>query len=319
MSNPANCSELFEQLSAYLDDELDGADKALVESHLANCADCTKQLQDLKLVAGALKGMKRVESKRELDFSFLEAGTAQTAVAEPCQEFIEALDAYHDNELSGEEKQRVSEHLKDCQPCNKRLEDIGRIVKAIKSMPVLKPPHDIVEKVQLPGGKSNVVAFPGKKKIAIFAAAAAAVALLAVANISNNGQSNPSVAVKNNEPTVAVAPAPDKASPAPETANNANPEQNAPELASVPTKEPVRAVDNKNNNNKNLVEPKPIKPIAPERQIQIAQQRVVEAPVAAADFADSQNELALMPDAGNSGADALGIGTDEDGLYDIKI
>jgi hypothetical protein len=37
---------------------------------------------------------------------------------------------------------------------------------------------------------------------------------------------------------------------------------------------------------------------------------------------DSANEVAVVPDSANSagaGGDALGIGTDEDGLYDIKI
>lgn len=318
MSNPAKCNELFEQLSAYLDDELDAAEKAVVEQHLAECNACAKQLQDLKLMKNALRGLPKAEFKRELDFSFLEAGSTPVKESAGCEPYIELLDAYHDNEVSADEKEKVSQHLKSCEPCNTRLAEIGRLVAALKAMPRLAPSHDIVEKIDLgEKPKSNVLAFPGKKKIAVIAAAAAAVALLAVASLTPSGNS-PNVAVKNNIPEVAVAPV---TPVTPDTSPVASPDQETPEVAVLPKKNnnlpPVV------ENNKSIKKPEgkindPKWPPKPERPIQIAQQKPIEVPVAAADFNDSQNELALMPDAAGGG-DALGIGTDEDGLYDIKI
>lgn len=324
MSNPADCQEYTELLSAYLDAELDAAEKAAVDQHLASCSACSKQLKELKLVSGALQGMKKVEFSKELDFSFLDSPAASPALsaASPhlgvgmsqCAPIIELLNAYHDGELCSDEKVLVDEHIKDCQPCVERLSEIKMLVDRIKSLPKLEAPRDIVgamnfeSPAKVNSAKDNLVTFPRKAKFAICTAAAAAVALIFAFNFklvgqqdiaSNSGTTKAPVEISQNQNLERVAPTPDEDNKAAEQSKIANDVKQSP-AASIVKEE------------KNPAESKAV------QQQQIAQQ--VNPPAVQIQMDDSSNAIALMPDSfGSDGTDALGIGTDEDGLYDIKI
>jgi anti-sigma factor RsiW len=55
------CERIEELLSALLDGELSPAEKALVESHLADCPDCTSLLNILRRAQQVLTGFPEVE------------------------------------------------------------------------------------------------------------------------------------------------------------------------------------------------------------------------------------------------------------------
>jgi anti-sigma factor RsiW len=54
-------TEIRRKLSAYLDNQIDAADRAKIEGHLAGCASCRKALEELKRTVGHLKSLPEVE------------------------------------------------------------------------------------------------------------------------------------------------------------------------------------------------------------------------------------------------------------------
>lgn len=49
--------EISEKLSAYLDGEVEAADRAVIESHLAQCAECAGLLAELRGIASAMAAL----------------------------------------------------------------------------------------------------------------------------------------------------------------------------------------------------------------------------------------------------------------------
>lgn len=60
-----------------------------------------------------------------------------------CKQLEDALDAYHDLELDGEQAQSVEAHLAGCATCSARLADIERVVLQIKSLPEVNLTRDL--------------------------------------------------------------------------------------------------------------------------------------------------------------------------------
>jgi len=60
------CSRIEADLSAYLDGELAGPQRAAVEAHLANCGACRRVLADLREVAGWVGGLPRAQAPAAL-------------------------------------------------------------------------------------------------------------------------------------------------------------------------------------------------------------------------------------------------------------
>lgn len=54
-------TEIRRKLSAFLDDAVDAAEKARIEAHLAQCANCRRALSDLERTVGHLKSIPEVE------------------------------------------------------------------------------------------------------------------------------------------------------------------------------------------------------------------------------------------------------------------
>ena len=57
--------EYTNQLSAYLDDELEGSARARLTAHLAGCAECTALLSDLRAIVAAAPGYGGREPERD--------------------------------------------------------------------------------------------------------------------------------------------------------------------------------------------------------------------------------------------------------------
>jgi hypothetical protein len=65
-----NCERIEELLSAFLEGELGQAEKALVESHLAGCPDCTALLGVLRRTQQALADFPELEVSPDLQARF---------------------------------------------------------------------------------------------------------------------------------------------------------------------------------------------------------------------------------------------------------
>ncbi len=59
-------THVIERLSAYLDDELDGRERAAVEAHVAGCAECASILSDLRGVVASAAELPPLPPERDL-------------------------------------------------------------------------------------------------------------------------------------------------------------------------------------------------------------------------------------------------------------
>jgi anti-sigma factor RsiW len=55
------CAEASQQLTAYLDEEIDPVDRSALEGHLAGCVACTGLLASLRNVAGSFTTLPQIE------------------------------------------------------------------------------------------------------------------------------------------------------------------------------------------------------------------------------------------------------------------
>ena len=65
---------LRDQLSAYIDGELDASAAERLESHLSGCGRCRQEMEQLRATVAALQGLPAVEPPRSFTLSRDEAG-----------------------------------------------------------------------------------------------------------------------------------------------------------------------------------------------------------------------------------------------------
>ena len=76
------CDSVTRLLSPYFDDALEGADRALVDSHLAGCKDCAARLLDLSAGRGVLQAYFEKQSEG-VDFAALTRNVMSQIKREP--------------------------------------------------------------------------------------------------------------------------------------------------------------------------------------------------------------------------------------------
>lgn len=248
---------------------------------------------------------------------------------QPCNEIIPLLDAFLDEELSASEKNVVQAHLSGCSECSARLATIATLVNSLRSLPRAEMSRDITELVPRSGG--NLIAF--KPRVWAAVGVAATVALVALAAINGRFTHAPVVADKTdhtnqNAPALATQDAPVVAPHQPITGTNSQLAQNS--SVAVKPQKPV-AGTNANVTTGNGTPVKPQIAATPHQRASDASNNDVhtghkqqQAPAAVANSSnmvgvtqDSMEVAVLNDDGGLS--DALGIATDEDGLYELKM
>jgi anti-sigma factor RsiW len=240
-------------------------------------------------------------------------------LSQPCNEIIPLIDGYFDGELSATEKGVVQAHLSTCAECSERLSGISTLVDSLKSMPKLELTRDITEALPLP--KAKVVALRPRVWAAV--GVAAAVALLAVTVFNGSFMQAPTVAQKPGQPKPDSAPTPSPVAAAPQ----ANPANSA---VAVKPQTPKRQGTTFNGASQKIAShdvggsaagnsPKPAVTSANSPGSSTANHppAVTANKNLGSDSRDSL-EVAVVSDDGSL-SDALGIATDEDGLYELKM
>lgn len=235
-----------------------------------------------------------------------------------CKQISELIDAYHDGELAAAEQATVQTHLDSCIECQKLLERTQILVSNLKSIPSLQPSFDIIDKIDFDKlastiddvpAQDNVVSFKKRLWAGVGIAAAAAIVLAIytpkdptrnTTMIANQSGQSQTTVEQPTEPQI-----PDK-TPAPDTAIKqvavASLPQDNPSVGQQP--EPAKnnhlLKQNHVQKSSKLLEPQP--EASPARDFNITP------------------AIASLSESGESSCiEALGIATDEDGLYDIKI
>jgi len=60
-----------------------------------------------------------------------------------CSNLCQFLDAFYDGELPEQEAKAIAQHLDQCPHCQARLDEIGNLVMMVQRLPRLKMPHDV--------------------------------------------------------------------------------------------------------------------------------------------------------------------------------
>ncbi len=112
-----------------------------------------------------------------------------------CNEIYDKLSLYIDNELNYEEIQQMEEHFKQCENCQKELNEYKNLILVLQSLPEEEPPEGYCKRLhnklleESPQSKSkkvlNIISINRSKWIKYGSIAAALVLVVLVANMNN--------------------------------------------------------------------------------------------------------------------------------------
>ena len=336
-----SCENIEDLLDGYFDSELSDDEQKLVDQHLANCSSCTNALTEIKSVASILNNL--ADEPLEKDFSadvdkILDSAFESAGVeAVNCDEVLASLDEYHDNELAKEKRPSIEAHLENCDNCFKALASIQSISSLLRSIPKETLEVDFAERVDdlleakdnATVNQANVVPF-GRKAALAFAAALLLLAIAGPTIIDSFTSSSIKTANKQEEKIemVATDPKPEGNNKVEENKTALEESNNRKEIANIDiekdtiekttiAKEPP-AKDKKieiNSVDDNQIATKPIKqnkviPVAPPiKATPISQDQLLATEAVVAYDSDEDDDLFSQ----------MGVSTDEDGLYAIKL
>lgn len=181
------CGLPGEDLSAYVDGELDGTRAAAVEAHLRQCPRCHSEAAALRRLRDGLG--RAVE---------LDAGTAirarlarRLALTEEWPDFTcartqGALSAHLDGELPPPKVRELFGHLDQCPACSQERASLARVVNAVRALPEVEPPLSLERAVRVAIARQQRRLLPGwlrgdfGSRLAPGLAPVAAAAMLAV-------------------------------------------------------------------------------------------------------------------------------------------
>ncbi len=242
---------------------------------------------------------------------------SMTESGDACKAIRLLIDAYHDGELENEERQRVDEHLHSCSGCRLDLHFLEAVTDSLKSLPRLGLDRDLADTLDF---SQAIRQARGRRESPVFlfaaltAAAAALVFMLVLASTltSNNKHMAEGEPVdRSRQERVARLPElreiQSKPSAGPATPNSLskavlsgakNGDRLAPQVAAVPSLLQRAA-------------PEKVKQAHPAEQDEGGKIR----------FDDEEPvEIAVLSDDfGDTFAESIGLQTDEDGLYVLKM
>jgi anti-sigma factor RsiW len=183
------CEQIREQLVAYLDGELDAAEREEVDIHLAGCPACRREMVGFEStddLLGTLGGA--IVPERDLAAAVLK----QVREGDPwCRHIRRELVAFTDGELDADAARPIEEHLSECEECRAERDLVAASGDALAAWTIPEFLGDLVERV-VPartgtsrGRKSGVL-----RRLVPALAAACVVVIASVAVLTMNGGAN---------------------------------------------------------------------------------------------------------------------------------
>jgi anti-sigma factor RsiW len=117
------CAEFKDDLSAYIDGQLDPDRQSQVDEHIGSCNKCSDEHQRLREVVRIFALSNLAASARCPDIW----SQVQLRLPSVCEVVQEDFSAYLDGELIVPAKEGVSEHLQTCSDCHTRFQDLSRV------------------------------------------------------------------------------------------------------------------------------------------------------------------------------------------------
>ena len=117
------CSDFKEELSAYIDGELEAVRSTQVAEHLGTCTDCETFHTGLRQTVSLVAQGKLASYAKCPDIWAGMQGKLPTV----CQTIEEDFSAYLDGELIIPAKEGVNEHLAACPPCHENFQNLSQV------------------------------------------------------------------------------------------------------------------------------------------------------------------------------------------------
>lgn len=306
MTNYSNCDEIAEMLDAYHDHELTGAERSAVESHLNECAGCSSKLANIARLVLDLRAMPRLMPPRDIvgsmDFDKLEAPVSFSAEPEaPKSNVVDGAERFKTGFSTSNAANDVSA-TNNVTPRRSRLFagiTAGAVAAAalIFGVALHKPAND---KIAVSPTRDNVA---NRNRIA-----------------SRDNLASPTESIKDTQ--VAITP---------DSATDPNFVAGTGALKSVNQVDPASA---NSSHERSEVQPRAVasrpntnvpardliaSSMSASNNTQVATTDVVSSNVPETmELTRTSVEIAALTD-GDDMTDSLGVATDEDGLYEIKI
>lgn len=176
------CDNIKEDLSAYIDNELDEKESGEIRKHLAECKDCNKEFNELSATVALLGKMKRYTAPAFIAKA-IEKEIASIGGIMKCQDVRNNLSAYIDHELIESEYVAIQNHLNQCNSCQKEYNELNVVVNRIKLLEKYTAPKALASKVEKgikDLEKPKVISLLKYKRWLQVAVAAAAIILITI-------------------------------------------------------------------------------------------------------------------------------------------
>lgn len=126
------CSDVEHLLPQYTDGALPASQAESIASHLADCADCRRELA---LLQRSLEALNRVAREPAPDlWEQFQARLAQNSAAALCREMETLLPSYAEGDLERAERARVRQHLAECEACARLEAEHSRPFRALEQL-----------------------------------------------------------------------------------------------------------------------------------------------------------------------------------------
>lgn len=267
----------------------------------------------------------------------------RTSQTESCNLMKELLDGYLDEELPERERLIVQSHLLECLPCAKQLSDLNRVVQTLKMIP--KASFNLADNPKFDAimGQPNAsrhVNFALEPRVLIpLSVAAALIIVLGTIKVLMPESMVSQLAIKNKPTTEILAGAPTQEFIESIPNLSANSESvykrkntpvsdftKTPEVSDVDKSDTNQGHDAQTDAGKSSSGQNAKQAFASKPQKQIKQSFAMQSEerylpqIAMVGGEDNNDTIAAdLPLAGSRLNDAIGLSTDEDGLYEIKM
>ncbi len=142
-----DCCKVVEKLSCYLDGALDEHTMEMLESHVASCASCQRELASLRTMVIAAGEIEQVQPPTHLRDRIMLAVRDSRQHARRCAQVSGLLTAYVDGEVSAGEGVLVAAHLCECEDCAAEVVQLRKLVAASQTIEPVDPPADLRSRI----------------------------------------------------------------------------------------------------------------------------------------------------------------------------
>lgn len=120
-----SCNKILELLSPYFDGELCKEESTRIKSHIIKCKKCTQEFKYLKQISRLIKNsVTNIELPKILDEQEI-VDILYTEIN--CNEVLEHLNEYVDNEVGFKLHFLISKHLNHCESCNEQYNELLKL------------------------------------------------------------------------------------------------------------------------------------------------------------------------------------------------